>query len=175
MIKYSNDQLITDDELKYIDSLSNNVLKVNKCDRRYSVYTLNEHDKNIFLKKILKWIEATGQVQLHRYDSDLYDCYLITYHKDDFFSKHKDNTYLKNGFMRRFVAGFHLYCDYTGGDFILYDDIKKTNILNKPGVTYLFDGDIEHEVLPIETGIRKSIIMFINEEHLISNKLKSII
>lgn len=175
MIEYSTTQLITDEELRYINTLCNNTLDVKKNDRQYSVYTLNEYDKNIFFEKILKWVESTAEIKLHSYDSNLYDSYLINYDTGDFFSKHKDSDYLKNGVVRKFVVGFHLYSDYTGGDFILYDDTHQTNILNTAGVVYLFDSDIEHEVLPIETGIRKSIVMFINKEHLILNKTKSII
>ena len=52
---------------------------------------------------------------------------------------------------------------------------EKINISNNPGVAYLFDSSIEHEVLPIESGIRKSIVFFINAEHLILDKVKSII
>lgn len=175
MIEYSTTQLITDEELRYIDTLSDNSLDVKKNDRQYSVYTLNEYDKNIFFKKILKWVESTAEIKLHSYDSNLYDSYLINYDVGDFFSKHKDSDYLKSGVVRKFVVGFHLYCDYTGGDFILYNDTQQINILNNAGVVYVFDSDIEHEVLPIESGIRKSIVMFINKEHLILDKPKSII
>lgn len=175
MIKYSYTQLITNDELEYIDTLSDKVLSVKKNDRQYSVYTLNEYDKNIFLKKILNWIESIAKIKFNSYDSNLYDSYLINYDVGNFFSKHKDSDYLKNGNVRKFVVGFHLYCDYTGGDFVLYDGDIKTNILNKPGYVYLFNSNVEHEVLPIETGVRKSIVMFINENHITSNKIKSII
>jgi len=175
MIQYSNIQLINDDELNYIDTLSDELRRVKKNDREYSVYILNEYDKNIFLKKILKWVEVIANVKLNSYDSNLYDSYLINYNEGDFFSKHKDNDYLKNGVVRKFVGGFHLYSDYTGGEFVLYNDVEKINILNKPGIVYLFDSNIEHEVLPIETGIRKSIVFFINDENLILDKVKSII
>jgi hypothetical protein len=175
MIKYSSTQLIADDKLQYIDSLSNKFDSVVKNDRRYSVYTLNDYDKNIFFKEILKWVESTTEIKLNSYDSNLYDSYLINYDIGDFFSKQKDNDYLKNGVARKFVGGFHLYSDYTGGEFVLYDDVEVINILNKPGVVYLFDSSIEHEVLPIETGVRKSIVFFINDKHLILNKTKTII
>jgi hypothetical protein len=175
MIQYSNTQLINDDELRYIDTLSDKLIQVKKSDRNYYVYTLNDYDKNIFLTKVLKWIEVIAKIKLNSYDSNLYDSYLINYNKGDFFSKHKDSDYLKKDVVRKFVGGFHLYSDYTKGEFVLYNSIEKINILNKPGVTYLFDSSIEHEVLPIETGIRKSIVFFINEEHLILDKIKSII
>ena len=175
MIKYSTTQLITDEELRYIDTLCNNTLDVKKNDRQYSVYTLNEYDKNIFFEKILKWVESTAEIKLKSYDSNLYDSYLINYDSGDFFSKHKDSDYLKNGFVRKFVGGFHLYSDYTGGDFVLYNNVEKINILNTPGVVYLFDSSIEHEVLSVETGVRKSIVFFINAENLILDKPKSII
>jgi hypothetical protein len=175
MITYSPVQLVTDDELRYIDTLSDKSIKFKKSDRQYSVYTLNDYDKNIFLTKILKWVESITEVKLNNYNSNLYNSYLINYNEGDFFSKHKDSDYLKNGVVRKFVVGFHLYCDYTGGDFVLYENIEQTSILNKPGVVYLFDSDVEHEVLPIETGLRKSIVIFINTEHLISNNPKNII
>jgi hypothetical protein len=175
MIQYSDTQLITDDELAYLDTLSNKSIPVKKIDRQYSVYTLNDYDKNIFLTKILKWIESITAVKLNSYNSNVYDSYLINYDVGDFFSKHKDSDYLKNGVVRKFVGGFHLYSDYTNGEFVLYNDVDTINISNKPGVTYLFDSSIEHEVLPIKMGIRKSIVFFINTEHLISDNPKNII
>jgi Rps23 Pro-64 3,4-dihydroxylase Tpa1-like proline 4-hydroxylase len=175
MINYSTTQLINDTELKYIDALCVKSTFFKTTNRQYFVYTLSEYDKNIFFKKILKWVESTTEMKLHSYDSYLYDSYLINYNVGDFFSKHRDSDYLKNGALRKFVVGFHLYSDYTGGDFVLYDDMHRTNILNNAGVVYLFDSDIEHEVLPIKTGIRKSIVIFINKEHLILNKTKNII
>jgi hypothetical protein len=182
MIQYSDTQLVTNTELEYIDALSDKLRRVKKNDREYSVYILNQHDKSIFLKKILKWVESITNVKLNNYDSNLYDSYLIHYTDGDFFSKHKDIDYFTGGIsgkfvpnFRKFIGGFHLYSDYTGGEFVLYNDIEKINILNKPGIVYLFDSSIEHEVLPIKTGIRKSIVFFINEEHLILDKIKSII
>jgi len=175
MIDYSTTQLITDTELEYIDTLSDKSTFFKTTGRQYSVYELNDYDKNIFLTKILKWVESITDVKLNNYNSNLYDSYLINYNEGDFFSKHKDNDYLKNGVVRKFVVGFHLYCNYTGGDFVLYENVKQTNILNNAGVVYLFDSDVEHEVLPIETGLRKSIVIFINTEHIISNNPKSII
>lgn len=175
MVKYSTTQLITDSELRYIDTLCNKVHNVKKSDRHYFGYTLNSNEKDIFLKKTLNWVESVIDAKLGEHDSNSYDAYLINYNEGNFFSKHKDSDYLQNGAVRKFVVGFHLYCDYTGGEFVLYNDIEKTNISNKPGVVYLFDSDIQHEVLPVETGIRKSIVMFINEHHLILNKKKSII
>ncbi len=182
MIQYSDTQLITNAELEYIDTLSDKLRRVKKDDREYSVYILNQYDKNIFLKKVLKWVESVTDVKLNNYDCNLYDSYLIHYTAGDFFSKHKDNDYFTNGIsgkfvpnFRKFVGGFHLYSDYTGGDFVLHNGVEKTKILNKPGVVYLFDSSIEHEVLPIEIGVRKSIVFFINTENLILNKTKSII
>jgi hypothetical protein len=176
MIKYSTNQLINDNELKYIDTLCNKVHRVEKDDRHYFVYTLNDDDKNVFFKKILKWVETTENIQLHNYDSNLYDCYLINYGKNDFFDKHKDNDYIsKTTSIRKFVVGFHLNSNYEEGEFVLYNNSVKTNILKNPGVSYLFDCDIEHAVLPIKEGVRKSIVLFINEEHIKLNKIKSII
>jgi len=182
MIQYSDTQLVTNTELEYIDALSDKLRRVKKNDREYSVYILNQHDKSIFLKKILKWVESITNVKLNNYDSNLYDSYLIQYSDNDYFSKHKDNDYFTNGMsgkfvpnFRKFVGGFHLPSDYTGGDFVLYNDMEKIKILNNPGVVYLFDSSIEHEVLPIETGVRKSIVFFINTENLILNKIKNII
>ena len=52
MIDYSTTQLITDTELEYIDTLSDKSTFFKTTGRQYSVYELNDYDKNIFLTKV---------------------------------------------------------------------------------------------------------------------------
>jgi len=170
MIHYSKEKLVTDDELKFIDNLSEMTRRIVKNDRAHSAHRLNFNEKEVFLKKILMWVENTMSIKLKSYDYDLYDTYLIIYNENDFFSKHTDNQYMTKGVTRKFVTGFHLECEYEGGEYSIFIDEKRMDITNEAGIVYLFDGELEHEVNPIKSGVRKSIVIFIDNENIITGK-----
>jgi predicted 2-oxoglutarate/Fe(II)-dependent dioxygenase YbiX len=175
MIHYSKEKLVTDDELKFIDNLSPITRRIVKNDRAHSAHRLNFSEKEVFLKKILMWVENTMSIKLKSYDYNLYDTYLIIYNKNDFFSKHTDNQYMSKGVTRKFVTGFHLECEYEGGEYCIFADGKEVDIKNDVGIIYLFDGEIEHEVKPIKSGIRKSIVIFIDNENIMTGKTEKLI
>jgi hypothetical protein len=175
MIHYSKEKLVTDAELKFIDNLSEITHRIIKNDRAHSAYRLNFTEKEVFLKKILIWVENIMSIKLKSYDYNLYDTYLIIYNQNDFFSKHKDNQYMSKGVIRKFVIGFHLEYEYEGGEYSIIIDEEKMDIKNEAGIVYLFDGEIEHEVKPILSGIRKSVVIFIDNENIITSKKKNLI
>ncbi len=175
MIHYSKEKLVTDDELKLIDNLSPITRRIVKNDGAHSAHRLNFIEKEVFLKKILMWVENTMSIKLKSYDYDLYDAYFIIYNQNDFFSKHTDNQYMTKGVTRKFVIGFHLECEYEGGEYSIIIDEETIDIKNQAGIVYLFDGDLEHEVKPIKSGIRKSVVIFIDNENIITGKTTNLI
>jgi predicted 2-oxoglutarate/Fe(II)-dependent dioxygenase YbiX len=175
MIHYSKEKLVTDGELEFIENLSEITRRIVKNDRSHSAHRLNFMEKEVFLKKILMWVENTMSIKLKSYDYNLYDTYLIIYNQNDFFSKHTDNQYMSKGVTRKFVIGFHLESQYEGGEYSIFIDEKRIDITNETGIVYLFDGDIEHEVKPIRSGIRKSIVIFIDNENIMTGKTEKLI
>jgi hypothetical protein len=175
MIHYSKEKLVTDGELEFIENLSEITRRIVKNDRSHSAHRLNFMEKEVFLKKILMWVENTMSIKLKSYDYNLYDTYLIIYNQNDFFSKHTDNQYMSKGVTRKFVIGFHLESQYEGGEYSIFIDEKRIDITNETGIVYLFDGDLEHEVKPIRSGIRKSIVIFIDNENIMTGKTEKLI
>jgi predicted 2-oxoglutarate/Fe(II)-dependent dioxygenase YbiX len=76
---------------------------------------------------------------------------------------------------RKYVVGFHLNNDYKGGEYFLYYDNAKYEIDKTVGVVYTFDSELEHEITPITSNVRKSVVIFVNEHRIINNKHKNLI
>jgi hypothetical protein len=165
-------QLITDEEILKINELSIHAEEFEKEDRKYSSYKLKNKDKDIFLKKLLVWIESYLKIKLISYNYDLYDTFLINYNVGDFFLKHKDDTLMgAKGSTRKYVSGFHVNEDYQGGDFVLYDYDDNFKIIEKrKGYPYVFESKMYHEVKPVILGIRKSIVIHIDSESILKSK-----
>jgi predicted 2-oxoglutarate/Fe(II)-dependent dioxygenase YbiX len=163
---YSTYQLITNEEILKINELSAYVEEFQKYDRKFSSYKLTNEDKDIFLKKILIWIENHLKIKLNSYNNNLYDTFLINYNTGDFFLKHKDDTFMQvKGSTRKYVCGFHLNNDYIGGEYCLYDSNETHTIIeNKIGYPYIFESKMYHEVKPVIEGTRKSIVIHIDKE-----------
>lgn len=177
MISYSEPNFITNVEISELEKLSGAMFRKSKeNERSYSCLTLNSEQKEIFLKKILVWVESTYDIKLLSYSPEFYDSYMIYYYKDDFFSKHHDNQFMfKHKMKRKYVVGFHLNNDYEGGEYFLYYNNTKYEIDKTVGVVYTFDSELEHEITPITSSVRKSVVIFVNEQRIINNKHKNLI
>lgn len=77
---------------------------------------------------------------------------LLIYKKDDFFGLHKDDYgSLEDKII--FSGGYLLNDDYKGGDFI----INGQRLVASVGELFMFDRKHEHEVKPLESGVRYSL------------------
>ena len=71
-----------------------------------------------------------------------------------------------------YAIGVLLNDNFDGGDFKLYNSDEYT--LNKQvGNTYIFDAKIDHEITPVLSGERYSLLWFLQNKHIKSqtNKL----
>jgi hypothetical protein len=172
MLHYSTYQVISDEDIKKLNDLSVKVEFFQKHDRRFSSYQFTNEDKDIFLKKVLMWVEEVRQIKLNIYDYKFYDSFLINYQVGDYFLKHKDDTYMNfRGSTRKYVVGFHLSNEYKGGEYCIYDSNNNIELIgNDIGHTYVFDSETYHEVKPIIEGVRKSVIIHIEKENIVTSK-----
>ena len=88
---------------------------------------------------------------------------ILKYLPSDFFAKHVDNN-IHSEFNRDFMFNLNMRLndDYIGGDFYL-DDTK----LKKPiGTLYHYSSDTPHEVTPMVSGIRYSVLFYIRTRDL---------
>lgn len=92
----------------------------------------------------------------------LEELYVHNYVVGDYFLKHTDvPTKIWN-------VGVCLNNDYEGGDFIVHN--PRIILPKQPGSIYAFESQREHEVLPITSGERWSIIGFLERGHIGKNK-----
>jgi hypothetical protein len=162
-------KLISDAEINVIDNLWNNPQYIKKRDRSYYTLVINHDSIQPIIKKLIMWTEEqiSNKIILH-------DNFLIShrFYKNDYFLRHSDNSYVFNK-NRAYAVGFHLNNNYVGGEYMRYD--LNIAIDNTPGVPYLFDSKVEHEILPIKEGIRKSVLIFINREELHNFNVKRLL
>ncbi len=85
----------------------------------------------------------------------------------DFFIKHTDQPPSPNP--KRYMSvciQLSNESEYEGGDVYVYAKDNKEHISKKVGYTYGFGIKVPHEVTPITKGTRKSLTIFISENHI---------
>lgn len=87
---------------------------------------------------------------------------ILKYEEGSFFKKHTDATYSENSQTKEryksLIVQLSDSTDYTGGDVYLYKEGQKIEFSKELGNTILFNSDILHEVTPITSGIRHSLV-----------------
>lgn len=146
-------------ECKEIIDLSKiNPQEWNSSDRKYKSSTIvfNEHSEWIY-KKLKNFFEECSNQKLVALKKEIH---FHTFNENDKFDLHNDALD-----KRIFSVGVLLNDDFGGGDFNLYVPNKIT--LDKvKGNCYIFDASISHEITPITSGERNSLIWFLQSEHL---------
>lgn len=143
------------EEIIYLSKI--NPQKWNSSDRKYNSSTIvyNEHSKWIY-DKLKNFFEETSNQVLITLKKEIH---FHTFDENDKFDLHNDALD-----RRIFSVGVLLNDDFVGGDFNLYVPSKIT--LDKvKGNCYIFDASISHEITPILSGIRNSLIWFIQDNH----------
>lgn len=95
---------------------------------------------------------------------DEFNVMFYRYREGGFIYKHND--ILSNQHHRTAVSILFLGEDFTGGDFIIYDENDKAHILEQtPGTLAIYRPERYHEVTPVESGTRYSAAIFIHQRH----------
>lgn len=155
-------KIFSEKELNFLCEYDGDEYSRNMIDRKYKFKLLSDQH---YVEKLLKWFEKESGEKLKNYN---YELIIHTFEVGDYFSKHKDAIKIDNK-TRVYVVGVPLNNDYTGGDYILY---KPNEVLPKvPGIPYYFKSNREHEITKVESGKRKSALIFIHYEDLIKKEL----
>jgi hypothetical protein len=158
--------LFTNDECKLIQNCYKNNKQVwNYLDRNYESESIQytEETKWIF-DKLKYFFESETKIKITNLKK------VIHFHKftnGDRFERHTD---IRDN--RVYSIGVLLNDNFEGGDFKLYNSDEYT-INKKTGNTYIFDSSLEHEITPILSNKRYSLIWFLQNENikLETNKL----
>lgn len=119
-----------------------------------------------FLQKALNEIEINNQINfgysIYNFN-DLDTVLFNTYKENDFYDWHKDQSNNSNHDIKFTILINNSLKDYQGGDLQLFSYGGENTIkeFNEPGSLLMFKSDIPHRVLPIEKGMRNSIVFFI--------------
>jgi hypothetical protein len=127
-------------------------------DRKYNSQPINYSLENKWLfDKLKDFVEKETNIQIGTIKKTIH---FHKFTKGDWFGKHND---IRDN--RVYAIGVLLNDNFEGGDFKLYNSNEQT--LNKIiGNTYLFDVRIEHEITPILSGERYSLLWFLQTEHI---------
>lgn len=156
--------LFTEEECETILSYNDTyITNWEKSDRKYNSQPIDYSLESEWLfNKLKQFVETNTDIKIKKIKETIHFHKFI---KGDWFDKHND---VKEN--RLYAVGVLLNDKFEGGEFNLYNPTK--NPLNKiVGNTYLFDVRIEHEITPILDGERYSLLWFLQEGHIKSNKL----
>jgi hypothetical protein len=136
---------------------NNNIVNWDMRDRKYDSITINYSLENKWIfDKLITFFETETNHKLLKLKEKIH---FHKYVKGDWFDKHNDK---REG--RIYTVGVLLNDEFEGGNFNIYNPNEQT--LNKIiGNTYLFDVRIEHEITPILSGERYSLLWFLQSEH----------
>lgn len=158
--------LFSKDECNIIISLiKSNEKRWKSNDREYTSYAINlSNDTKWIFDKLSEYFQSETRIELLKVKEQIH---FHIFEKGDLFEKHNDiRDY------RMYAVGVLLNDDFEGGDFKIYNPTEIT--LDKlTGNTYIFDVRLMHEITPILTGERYSLIWFLQKEHIkiLTNKI----
>jgi hypothetical protein len=137
---------------------NNNIVNWDMGDRKYNSITINHSLENKWIfDRLISFFETETNHKLLKLKEKIH---FHKYVKGDWFDKHNDK---REG--RIYTVGVLLNDEFEGGNFNVYNPNEQT--LNKIiGNTYLFDVRIEHEITPIFSGERYSLLWFLQSEHI---------
>lgn len=159
--------LFTKEECDKIINLKKlNPQKWSFSDRDYNskLINFNEETEWIF-DKLKDFFESAFDVKIVKLKEDIH---FHHYGEGDYFNRHNDN--INN---RIYGVGVLLNDDFSGGDFKFYGN-ENIKINKEVGNTYIFHVSTDHEVEPIITGERFSLLWFLESKN-IKQKLKYLI
>lgn len=151
--------LFTKEECESIITYSNsNITNWEMVDRKYDSQPINYSNETGWLFDKLKlFFETETDIQIKSIKDKIHFHKFI---KGDWFGKHNDD---RNH--RLYAVGVLLNDNFIGGDFIFYNPSEQ-KLNKKIGNTYLFDVRINHEITPITSGERYSLLWFLENEHI---------
>lgn len=136
--------------------LDGNIIKDDLESFKYETYIIvNDLETEWFFNKLLNWFSEKNKIEL---DRKLKTCSLHRYVSGDFFKRHIDLAKGHNN--RRYNLGIQLNEEYTGGEYVYWDNYEnELSIPKETGTAISYHCRLPHEVKEIKSGERWSIVM----------------
>lgn len=151
--------IFTDEQIEWLKCYTEGDGERKLWDRSYR-YTVAKDDAMGIRERLYDWFEKVTEERVISRDSSLI---IHRFGPGDWFGKHRDER-IVGGKRRKWVCGFHLTDVYEGGEYQLYEPDETIN--KEVGIPYCFRSDRWHEIKPVRSGVRKSVVMFIHWEDL---------
>jgi hypothetical protein len=152
--------------LSIINSIKTNHQIWKGLDRKYSSFAINlSSDNQWVFERIKAFFEKNTGIEISSMKNQIH---YHEYSEGEYFLKHNDSRD-----SRLYSVGCLLNDDFTGGDLNLYNP-ELITLKRTVGNGYFFDVRIGHEITPILSGKRKSMICFLQSDH-IKTKAQKII
>lgn len=127
-------------------------------DRKYeSLAIVKDHTNEWIFTKLKNFFEEQTGVKIIR-DKNL--IHFHTFEIGDKFDLHNDDRD-----DRVYTVGVCLNDNFDGGEFVVYNPLK-VDINKEVGNSYIFDVRIKHQIKKVKSGIRYSLLWFLQKEHL---------
>lgn len=166
-IFFCKENIISNTQIKNI--LENNLefletSLVNNGNQNIEVRNSKHHfismDENEWLRDIIIENVAEANNNMFNFDINFFTKMQLTvYDKDNFYAKHMDIDFNQDSTRKlTYVLQLQDEKEYSGGDLILYPSEYGLQMPKKKGTLIVFPSFILHEVLPILSGIRYSLV-----------------
>jgi predicted 2-oxoglutarate/Fe(II)-dependent dioxygenase YbiX len=157
------------DELDLLDAKTyseSNVVKLSKKEIRKSKVAFIDdlgHINNLILSKVMEEVKIKG------FEPSIETFQFTKYNEGDYFDWHIDRgeTMFKDRF---YTIVIQLNENYTGGDFELMINNKKSELEFGVGNLYVFPSNVFHRVKPIQTGNRYSLVSWLKLKEIENHK-----
>jgi Rps23 Pro-64 3,4-dihydroxylase Tpa1-like proline 4-hydroxylase len=157
--------MIIEQEVIFDDSECNEIITLSKInqqkwdsmDRTYTSSTIRyEEDNKWVFDKLSTFFEEKSGLKILKLKTEIH---FHIFNPTDKFKLHNDTLD-----SRLFSVGVLLNDNFEGGDFKLYNpnEFKLNKVI---GNCYLFDVGISHEITPVLSGTRYSLIWFIQNDN----------
>lgn len=141
-----------------------------KFGKFFNVWDI-QNDSNTFwvFERVLKWFSSVSNIELNfEQAKKIQGGSLLKYSKGDLFQKHMDLTIGHEN--RRWNLGIQLNEEYTGGEYIGYNNDNEILISPKTGTAVAYDSTTYHEIKEITSGERYSLVICVINNMIIQKK-----
>lgn len=155
-------------------SQKNRLTSTNDFFMKYDIFIVPmNQDTTWMFKKLFDWFYSVSNVKLID-NLPYFRCALHRYSLNDGFGRHID---LVKGYEnRRYNIGVQLNENYSGGDYVCWDNNGNEILISKEvGTALAYSSKIPHEIKKITEGERWSIVIPLDKKVIIENEKNNLI
>lgn len=137
-------------------------------DSSFDYYIIDYNDNQLVTDKFKNLINSKFSINVN-----VVNIFILKYLPGGMFGRHFDRTEFKE-FNKDFVYNINVLLNdsFEGGEFYLKDSVFEGNT---PGIAYHYQSTDWHEVKPVKSGVRYSMLCYVRERDFVVKNKKSVI